>query len=90
MKKEECLSKAEQELEARTRELIHAKEMLQEASTESSGLQKDLHELQEQFLEVEARRYCMYFHEECVSPVFLSRSVFFGGGSVYICNEPTN
>lgn len=56
LKKEECLSKAEQELEARTRELIHAKEMLQEASTESSGLQKDLHELQEQFLEVEARR----------------------------------
>lgn len=56
LKKEECLSKAEQELEARTRELIHAKEMLQEASTESSGLRKDLHELQEQFLEVEARR----------------------------------
>uniref|UniRef100_A0A669QAM0 Golgin subfamily A member 1 n=1 Tax=Phasianus colchicus TaxID=9054 RepID=A0A669QAM0_PHACC len=56
LKKEESLSKAEQELEARTRELIHAKEMLQEASTESSGLRKDLQELQEQFLELEARR----------------------------------
>ncbi|XP_042735022.1 golgin subfamily A member 1 isoform X1 [Lagopus leucura] len=56
LKKEESLSKAEQQLEARTRELIHAKEMLQEASTESSGLRKDLQELQEQFLELEARR----------------------------------
>ncbi|POI32457.1 hypothetical protein CIB84_003791, partial [Bambusicola thoracicus] len=56
LKKEESLSKAEQELEARTRELIHAKEMLQEASTESSGLRKDLQELQEQFLELQARR----------------------------------
>ncbi|XP_042686696.1 golgin subfamily A member 1 [Centrocercus urophasianus] len=56
LKKEESLSKAEQQLEARTRELIHAKEMLQEASSESSGLRKDLQELQEQFLELEARR----------------------------------
>uniref|UniRef100_A0A8C2TFX9 Golgin subfamily A member 1 n=1 Tax=Coturnix japonica TaxID=93934 RepID=A0A8C2TFX9_COTJA len=56
LKKEESLSKAEQELEARTRELIHTKEMLQEASTESSGLQKDLQELQERFLELEAQR----------------------------------
>ncbi|XP_072209013.1 golgin subfamily A member 1 isoform X1 [Excalfactoria chinensis] len=56
LKKEESLSKAEQELEARTRELIHTKEMLQEASTESSDLQKDLQELQERFLELEAQR----------------------------------
>ncbi|OXB67066.1 hypothetical protein ASZ78_005639 [Callipepla squamata] len=56
LKKEESLSKAEQELEIRTQELIHAKEMLQEASTESSGLQKDLQELQQQFLELEAQR----------------------------------
>ncbi|NXC49186.1 GOGA1 protein, partial [Penelope pileata] len=56
LKKEESLSKTEQELEARTRELIHAKEVLQEASNESSGLQKDLQELQQQFLELEAQR----------------------------------
>ncbi|XP_065593352.1 golgin subfamily A member 1 [Cyrtonyx montezumae] len=56
LKKEESLSKAEQELKVCTQELIHAKEMLQEASTESSGLQKDLQELQQQFLELEAQR----------------------------------
>ncbi|NXJ15913.1 GOGA1 protein, partial [Odontophorus gujanensis] len=56
LKKEESLSKAEQELEVCTQELIHAKEMLQEASSESSGLQKDLQELQQQVLELEAQR----------------------------------
>ncbi|XP_035759035.1 golgin subfamily A member 1 isoform X3 [Egretta garzetta] len=53
---EESLSKTEQELEACTRELTHAKEVLQDASSESSGLRKDLQELQQQFLELEAQR----------------------------------
>ncbi|XP_074911580.1 golgin subfamily A member 1 isoform X2 [Buteo buteo] len=53
---EESLSKTEQELEACTRELTHAKEVLQDASNESSGLRKDLQELQQQFLELEAQR----------------------------------
>ncbi|KFP10148.1 Golgin subfamily A member 1, partial [Egretta garzetta] len=56
LKKEESLSKTEQELEACTRELTHAKEVLQDASSESSGLRKDLQELQQQFLELEAQR----------------------------------
>ncbi|XP_052671853.1 golgin subfamily A member 1 isoform X1 [Harpia harpyja] len=56
LKKEETLSKTEQELEACTRELTHAKEVLQDASNESSGLRKDLQELQQQFLELEAQR----------------------------------
>ncbi|NXJ40621.1 GOGA1 protein, partial [Ciconia maguari] len=56
LKKEESLSKTEQELEACTRELTHTKEVLQDASTESSGLRKDLQELQQQFLELEAQR----------------------------------
>ncbi|XP_069627503.1 golgin subfamily A member 1 isoform X2 [Haliaeetus albicilla] len=56
LKKEESLSKTEQELEACTRELAHAKEVLQDASNESSGLRKDLQELQQQFLELEAQR----------------------------------
>ncbi|XP_075572745.1 golgin subfamily A member 1 isoform X2 [Pelecanus crispus] len=53
---EESLSKTEQELEACTRELTHTKEMLQDASNESSGLRKDLQELQQQLLELEAQR----------------------------------
>ncbi|XP_032056133.1 golgin subfamily A member 1 isoform X2 [Aythya fuligula] len=56
LKKEESLSKAEQELEACTQELAHTKEVLQDASNESSGLRKDLQELQQQFLELEAQR----------------------------------
>ncbi|XP_010284770.1 PREDICTED: golgin subfamily A member 1 [Phaethon lepturus] len=56
LKKEESLSKTEQELEVCTRELTHAKEVLQDASNESSGLRKDLQELQQQFLELEAQR----------------------------------
>ncbi|NXN19247.1 GOGA1 protein, partial [Indicator maculatus] len=56
LKKEESLRKAEQELEACTRELTHTKEVLQDASNESSGLRKDLQELQQQFLEIEAQR----------------------------------
>ncbi|KAM6117747.1 golgin subfamily A member 1 isoform 2-T2 [Phoenicopterus ruber ruber] len=53
---EESLSKTEQELEVRTRELTHTKEVLQDASNESSGLRKDLQELQQRFLELEAQR----------------------------------
>ncbi|XP_064380057.1 golgin subfamily A member 1 isoform X2 [Dromaius novaehollandiae] len=53
---EESLSKAEQELEARTRELTHTKEVLQDTSSVSSGLRKDLQELRQQFLELEAQR----------------------------------
>ncbi|XP_049687566.1 golgin subfamily A member 1 isoform X3 [Accipiter gentilis] len=56
LKKEESLSKTEQELEACTRELTHTKEVLQDASNESSGLRKDLQELQQRFLELEAQR----------------------------------
>ncbi|KGL99131.1 Golgin subfamily A member 1, partial [Charadrius vociferus] len=56
LKKEESLSKTEQELEACTRELSHTKEVLQDASNESSGLRKDLQELQQQFLDLEAQR----------------------------------
>ncbi|KAM6316233.1 golgin subfamily A member 1 isoform 2-T2 [Podargus strigoides] len=53
---EESLSKTEQELEACTRELTHTKKVLQDASNKSSGLRKDLQELQQQFLELEAQR----------------------------------
>ncbi|NXC75616.1 GOGA1 protein, partial [Anhinga anhinga] len=56
LKKEDSLSKTEQELEACTRELIHTKEVLQYTSNESSGLRKDLQTLQQQFLELEAQR----------------------------------
>uniref|UniRef100_A0A8C4UWR1 Golgin subfamily A member 1 n=1 Tax=Falco tinnunculus TaxID=100819 RepID=A0A8C4UWR1_FALTI len=56
LKKEESLSKTEQELEMCARELTHTKEVLQDASKESSGLRKDLQELQQQFLELEAQR----------------------------------
>ncbi|XP_076211556.1 golgin subfamily A member 1 isoform X2 [Aptenodytes patagonicus] len=53
---EESLSKTEQELEVCTRELTHTKEVLQDASNKSSGLRKDIQELQQQFLELEAQR----------------------------------
>ncbi|NXI58661.1 GOGA1 protein, partial [Chloroceryle aenea] len=56
LKKEESLSKAEQELEVCARELTCTKELLQDASNESAGLRKDLQELQQQFLELEAQR----------------------------------
>ncbi|KFV13144.1 Golgin subfamily A member 1, partial [Tauraco erythrolophus] len=56
LKKEESLSRTEQELEACTRELTHTKEELQDANDQSAGLRKDLQELQQQFLELEARR----------------------------------
>ncbi|NXO35159.1 GOGA1 protein, partial [Locustella ochotensis] len=56
LQKEECLSRAEQELEARAQELARAKAELQEARSESSGLRKDLQDLQQQFLQLEARR----------------------------------
>ncbi|XP_068270040.1 golgin subfamily A member 1 isoform X2 [Nyctibius grandis] len=53
---EESLSKREQELEACTRELTRTKEVLQDANSESSGLRKDLQQLQQQFWELEAQR----------------------------------
>ncbi|XP_042642615.1 golgin subfamily A member 1 isoform X2 [Tyto alba] len=53
---EESLRKTEQELEACTQELTHTKEVLQDASNESLGLRKDLEELQQQCLELEAQR----------------------------------
>ncbi|KAM6237634.1 golgin subfamily A member 1 isoform 1-T1 [Spheniscus humboldti] len=56
LKKEESLSKTEQELEVCTRELTHTKEVLQDESKESSGLRKDLQELQQQLLELETQR----------------------------------
>ncbi|NWX39793.1 GOGA1 protein, partial [Steatornis caripensis] len=56
LKKEEYLSKTEQELEVCTRELTHTKEVLQDVTSESSGLRKDLQELQQQFRELEAQR----------------------------------
>ncbi|KFW93029.1 Golgin subfamily A member 1, partial [Phalacrocorax carbo] len=56
LKKEDSLSKTEQELEACTRELTHTKAVLQDKSNESSGLRKDLQMLQQQFLELEAQR----------------------------------
>ncbi|NWS70503.1 GOGA1 protein, partial [Crotophaga sulcirostris] len=56
LKKEESLSRAEQELEACTQELSHTKEVLQDANNESAGLRKDLQELQQRFLELEAQR----------------------------------
>ncbi|NXW66336.1 GOGA1 protein, partial [Eurystomus gularis] len=56
LKKEESLSKTQQELEVCTQELTRTKELLQEASEESSGLRKYLQELQQRFLELEAQR----------------------------------
>ncbi|KAM6243592.1 golgin subfamily A member 1 isoform 2-T2 [Porphyrio hochstetteri] len=54
--KEESLSRAAQEREACARELAHTKEGLQEARGEALGLRRDLQELQQQFLELEAQR----------------------------------
>ncbi|NXT78366.1 GOGA1 protein, partial [Zapornia atra] len=54
--KEESLSQAAQEREACARELAHAKEGLQGARDEAAGLRKDLQQLQQQFLELEAQR----------------------------------
>lgn len=91
MKKEESLSKAERELEACARELTHTKEVLRDASNESSGLRKDLQELQKQFLELEAQRYgcdvsgeaaCAFLHF-----YFMPSCVVLG--RVYIRNELT-
>ncbi|NXR09289.1 GOGA1 protein, partial [Semnornis frantzii] len=56
LKKEESLRKAEQELEACTQELTRTKEVLQDASNESSSLKKNLQELQQQFSELAAQR----------------------------------
>ncbi|XP_009997121.1 PREDICTED: golgin subfamily A member 1 [Chaetura pelagica] len=56
LKKEESLSKTEQELESCTRELSHTREVLQDMGSESAALRKDLQELQQQFLELEAQR----------------------------------
>ncbi|XP_074780131.1 golgin subfamily A member 1 isoform X4 [Athene noctua] len=56
LKKEESLSKTEQELEVCRRELTRAEELLQDASKESSGLRQDLGELQQRCLDLEAQR----------------------------------
>uniref|UniRef100_A0A8C8AC12 Golgin subfamily A member 1 n=1 Tax=Otus sunia TaxID=257818 RepID=A0A8C8AC12_9STRI len=56
LKKEESLSRTEQELELCSRELTRTKEVLQGASEESSGLRKGLGELQQRCLELEAQR----------------------------------
>ncbi|XP_074747576.1 golgin subfamily A member 1 isoform X3 [Strix uralensis] len=56
LKKEESLSKTEQELEVCSRELTRTKEVLQDATKESSGLRRDLGELQQRCLELEAQR----------------------------------
>ncbi|NXH00759.1 GOGA1 protein, partial [Loxia leucoptera] len=56
LKKEESLSRAEQELEARARELSQAGVQLQEARAEASGLSRDLQHLQQQLLELQAHR----------------------------------
>nr|XP_054502168.1 golgin subfamily A member 1 isoform X2 [Agelaius phoeniceus] len=53
---EECLSRAEQELEARAQELSRAGAELQEARAEASGLSRDLQDLQQQFLQLQAHR----------------------------------
>lgn len=57
MKKEESLSRAEQELEARAQELTHARAELQEARSESSGLRKELQDLRQHLVELQAQRY---------------------------------
>lgn len=57
MKKEECLSRAEQELEARARELSQAGAELQEARAEAEALSRDLQDLQQQLLQLQAHRY---------------------------------
>ncbi|NXF18884.1 GOGA1 protein, partial [Rhodinocichla rosea] len=56
LKKEESLSRAEQELEARAQELSRAGAELQEARAEASGLSRDLQDLQQQFLQLQAHR----------------------------------
>ncbi|NXL30447.1 GOGA1 protein, partial [Glaucidium brasilianum] len=56
LKKEESLSKTEQELEVCRRELTRTKELLQDASKESSGLRQDLGELQQRCLALETQR----------------------------------
>ncbi|KAL9826712.1 golgin subfamily A member 1 isoform 2-T2 [Geothlypis trichas] len=53
---EECLSRAEQELEARARELSQAGAELQEARAEASALSRDLQDLQQQLLQLQAHR----------------------------------
>ncbi|KAF2985776.1 hypothetical protein EK904_004905 [Melospiza melodia maxima] len=53
---EECLSRAEQELEARAQELSRAAAELQEARAEASALSRDLQDLQQQLLQLQAHR----------------------------------
>lgn len=91
MKKEESLSRTEQELEARAQELTHAKAELQEARSESSSLRKDLQDLQQQFSELEARRYGAGVSEEqwMCFPCILHHGQFCLFGRVYICKELT-
>ncbi|XP_006271369.1 golgin subfamily A member 1 [Alligator mississippiensis] len=56
LKKEESLSRAEQELEACAQELTYAKGELKVTSSLSSGLRSELQDLQKQYSELEAQR----------------------------------
>nr|XP_014125974.1 golgin subfamily A member 1 isoform X1 [Zonotrichia albicollis] len=56
LKKEECVSRAEQELEARAQELGRARAELQEARAEASALSRDLQDLQQQLQQLQAHR----------------------------------
>nr|XP_014125975.1 golgin subfamily A member 1 isoform X2 [Zonotrichia albicollis] len=53
---EECVSRAEQELEARAQELGRARAELQEARAEASALSRDLQDLQQQLQQLQAHR----------------------------------
>ncbi|XP_054140277.1 golgin subfamily A member 1 isoform X2 [Melozone crissalis] len=53
---EECLSRAEQELEARAQELSRARAELQEARAGASALSRDLQDVQQQLLQLQAHR----------------------------------
>ncbi|NWI54590.1 GOGA1 protein, partial [Calyptomena viridis] len=56
LQKEECVSRAEQELQACAQELARASTELQEARREALGLREELHQLQQQFLELQTHR----------------------------------
>ncbi|XP_074412376.1 golgin subfamily A member 1 isoform X1 [Zonotrichia albicollis] len=56
LQKEECVSRAEQELEARAQELGRARAELQEARAEASALSRDLQDLQQQLQQLQAHR----------------------------------
>jgi golgin subfamily A protein 1 len=59
LKKEECLGKMEQELEARTRELSHTQEELVTSSQMSSDLSQKLEELRRLYSTLEEQRFLL-------------------------------